>query len=274
MPDAPPGSSRLDVTWVDGASAVTRAFATSPMKLLVPRPRGPSAWIYSSSFGGGLVAGDRTSLELRLAPGTRAFVGTQAATKIYRNPQRQASGHDTVAHLSAASILVFAPDPAQLFASSTYRQRQVFHLAADASLVMVDGFTPGRVACGESWAFDHYSSRNQVLVAGRPVFLDALRLDPTDGPLVTPFRAGRHGCFATLLLLGPALQPTAQTLLSEIAAQPVSPRAVLTLAASPLLDGVVARIAGPSAEAVGRELRRWLAPVASLLGDDPWQRKW
>jgi urease accessory protein len=259
---------------VDGSSAVTGAFATSPMKLLVPRPRGPSAWIYSSSFGGGLVAGDRTSLELRLAPGTRAFVGTQASTKVYRNPTRAASGHTTVARLGAGALLAFAPDPAQLFAASTYTQRQEFHLESGASLALVDGFTPGRMARGERWAFDHYSSRNEIRVDGRTVFLDALRLDPDDGPLDAVFRGGRHACLATLVFVGPLLADAAKALLDDVAARPVESRAGLVVSASPVRGGAVARVAGDGVESVGRELRRWLAPVAPMLGDDPWLRKW
>ncbi|KAB2673464.1 MAG: urease accessory protein UreD [Verrucomicrobia bacterium] len=271
---APPGTSRLEVAWVDGSSAVTRAFATSPMKLLVPRPRGVSAWIYSSSFGGGLVAGDRTSLDLSLGPGTRAFVGTQSSTKIYRNPGRHASGHATTARLGAGSLLVFAPDPAQLFAHSTYCQRQEFHLAGDANLALVDGFSPGRVACGERWAFDHYASRNSVRVDDVPIYLDAVRLDPADGALDSPFRGGRHGCLATLVLVGPALAEAAKAVFDDVSGREVGRRDETEVAASRIRGGVVVRIGADGAESVGRELRRWLAPVAPLLGDDPWQRKW
>ncbi len=259
---------------MDGASAVTGAFSTSPMKLLVPRPRGQSAWIYSSSFGGGLVAGDRTSLDLSLAAGTRAFVGTQSSSKIYRNPSKRASGHSTRARLGAGSLLVFAPDPAQLFAESTYTQRQEFDLAADASLVLVDGFSPGRLARGERWAFDHYSSRNLIRVDAKPAFLDSLRLDPSDGPLDSPFRGGRHGCLAMLVLWGPMLADAAKAVLDDVGGRAVERRAALVVSASPIRGGVVVRVAGEGAEVVGRELRRWLLPVAPMLGDDPWQRKW
>ncbi len=272
---APPaGTARLEVALVDGLSAVTRAFASSPLKLLVPRPRGTSVWVFTSSYGGGLVAGDQTSLQLSLAPGTTAFVGTQASTKVYRNPAGRPSGHATDAHVGQDAFLAFTPDPTQLFAQSTYRQRQSFTLDPGASLALVDSFTPGRVARGEAWSFHHFSSRNLIRASGRTLCLDSLRFDPAEGPMADPFRGGRHGCFSTLILVGPRLRAAAQQLLSEVAARPVTQRAPTVVAASPLADGAIARIAGANTEAVGTELRRWLAPISSLLGDDPWRRKW
>jgi hypothetical protein len=44
--------------------------------------------------------------------------------------------------------------------------------------------------------------------------------------------------------------------------------------ASAIHGGVVFRAAGESVEAVGHELHRHLRPLAELLGDDPWERKW
>lgn len=156
------GRASLEVQIVSGESAVTSSYATSPLKLLTPHSRGQSVWAYTSSFGGGLVAGDQTRLDLRIGHGARCFLGTQASTKIYRNPAALASGHVTRATLEAGSLLVFAPDPVQAFAGSIYAQRQEFRLASDASLVLLDWFTCGRAARGERWEFSRFQSRNEV----------------------------------------------------------------------------------------------------------------
>ncbi len=273
-PEFRPGSSRLGIRRVAGSSAVTTAYATSPMKLLVPRPRGISVWAYTSSFGGGLVAGDQTSLEIVVEPGARVFVGTQASSKVYHNRDLEPCGHQTTAHVGAGSLLVLAPDPAQLFADSTYRQRQEFHLAPEASLVLVDGFGSGRVARGERWDFNHYASRNIIRVGDRTVMWDALQLDPADGGLSGPFRGGRYDSLTTLVVLGPAVREIALAILAEVGARPVERRAALIVSASPLADGAVVRLAGGGSEPVARELHRWLTPLGPLLGDEPWRRKW
>lgn len=264
----------LEVKSVFGESTVTSAYASSPLKLLVPRSRGQSVWACTSSFGGGFVAGDQTRLDLRLGKGTRSFLGTQASTKVYRNPGRLGCGHVTRAVLEENSLLVFAPDPVQPFAGSSYVQRQSFHLAAGAGLVLVDWFTSGRAACGERWAFHRFQSRNDVFLGGERIFLDSVLLDSTTGSLASSHRTGRFNCFALLLLVGEPLAAVVTDLLATIAATPVMRSAALVTSASQINHGAVLRIAGESVEQTGRELHRHLKFVYALLGDDPWARKW
>src|ERR1043165_5802957 len=86
------GHARLAVKLVSGQCTVTSAFAASPLKLLTPRSRGRSVFACTSSFGGGLVAGDQPRLDVQLGFGARCCLGTQASTKIYRNPSLLPSG--------------------------------------------------------------------------------------------------------------------------------------------------------------------------------------
>ena len=268
------GKAALEVKMVCGESAATSIFATSPLKLLTPRTRGQSVWAYASSFGGGLVAGDQTQLDLHVGKNARCFMGTQASTKIYRNPAQLPSGHVTQARLEENALLVFAPDPVQAFANSIYTQRQEFHLAPGAGLALVDWFTSGRAARGERWEFTRLQSRNDVFRSGERIFLDSISLSSAEGALTSPHRAGRFNCFALLLLVGAPLKDFAARLLAEISGRAVERRAALVTSASPVADGALLRIAGESVEQVGRELHHHLKPLAALLGDDPWARKW
>jgi urease accessory protein len=291
------GRAALEVDLVFNQSTITGAYATSPMKLLTPRSRGQSVCTYASNFGGGLVAGDETRLELRVGKGARCFLGTQASTKIYRNPHLLPCGHVTCAEVEADALLVFAPAPVQPFADSSYSQRQEFRLAPGAGLALLDWFTSGRAACGERWAFAKFSSRNEVwrdAPAPKPIsmefspsehgsteraakdclFLDSLSLDSTEGPLAWTHRTGRFNCFAMLLLLGPPLQTAAVRLLEDVSQLPIKRRGSLLISASPVADGVVLRVAGEEVGEVDGYLRRQLSTLSSLLGEDPWCRRW
>ena len=189
-PEIRKGHGHLGVEIISGQSAVTSSWASSPLKILVPRPRGPSVWAYFSSFGGGLVAGDETSVTLDIGEQSRCFISTQASTKVYRNPESRPCGHQLAATLGANSLLVFAPDPVQAFAGSRYAQRQAFHLAPGGGLVLVDWLCSGRAARGERWAFHRFQSRNEVFVGEERVLLDSLLLDSVDGMLGGPHRNG------------------------------------------------------------------------------------
>lgn len=268
------GSAHLEVELVFGQSTATSSSATTPLKLLTPCPRGQSVWAYVSNFGGGLVAGDETRLDLRLGPQTRCFMGTQASTKVYRNPLQLPCSHTTNATLGDGSLLVFAPDAVQAFAGSNYRQHQEFHLTQNAALLLVDWFTSGRAARGERWAFNHFQSRNDVFLDGRRIFVDSILLDANSGPIDSQHRTGRFNCFAMMFLTGELLREAAAAVMAEVSSRTVNRSANLLCAASPVSDGTVLRIAGEDTESVSHELKRHLKSLSALLGDDPWSRKW
>jgi urease accessory protein UreH len=58
----------LEVSRSGGKSAATRLFHRYPLRLLVPKkvtaPGADAVWCYSVSFGGGLVAGDKSGMSV------------------------------------------------------------------------------------------------------------------------------------------------------------------------------------------------------------------
>jgi urease accessory protein len=266
----PAGTGRLQFTSVRGATVLTRAAATSPLRLLNPKNAGTSAWVYASTFGGGLLGGDSISIDVDVGPHAKALISTQASTKVYRADR--GAVQRLRAHADNGSLLVLLPDPVTCFAGSRYFQEQLIDLERSAGLVLVDWLTAGRIGSGERWSFREYSSRLQIRRGGRLLVHDGLHLSPADGDLAQRLR--RFNCLATALLSGPPLKTTAARLLGSLAAAPVPRRADLLLSASPLGDdGVLLRMAGASAEQIGTSLRQYFAIVPALLGDDPWACK-
>jgi urease accessory protein len=268
------GDAALTVSMIHGLSAATTAWARSPLKLLTPHARGDTVWAYTSTFGGGMVAGDRTRLEVTVDAGARCFLGTQASTKIYRNPARLLCSHKLVAKIADEALLILAPDPVQCFAESSYEQRQHFVLAPTASLLLVDWLSAGRTARGERWNFRRYLSRNEVEREGKKLLIDALSLDSHAGALDSKFRGGRFNCLATVALFGPNLAAFAKEILGWCNAQTISPKGSLVFAASSVQEGALLRFAGTSVEEVGRAIRERLGFVGKLLNGNPWERKW
>ena len=169
------------------------------------------------------------------------------------------------------------PDPVTCFAGARYEQCQRFELERGASLLLMDWLTAGRAACGERWAMRRYQADTRVSVAGRCVAHDALRLDPDDGPIDAPHRAGRFDCFATVLLVGPAFEAAGADVARRVNAVPLRRRAGLLVSAGPLpsgFPGAVLRIAGGGAEAVGRFASELLAAAWEALGKDPRAGRW
>jgi urease accessory protein len=270
----PPAAGRGEIEVVrrhDGRSVVTRAYATSPLRLLTPINHGHAAWIYGSSYGGGLVDGDAVTLDVDLAPGAAAFVSTQASTKVYRSFRGTRSATD--GRIGPGALLVLAPDPVVCYAGSRYRQSQRFAVDAAGALVLVDWVTSGRRAAGERWQFDEYDATTEVHVAGALVLHDRLRLRAAHGDLGS--RLGRFDVLALVVLAGAGVAGEAAAIVGSVMARPLERRAPLLMSAAALRGGGCAvRLAGQSVEQVGHAIAKLLAFVPARLGDDPWSRKW
>jgi urease accessory protein len=260
----------LRVSRVGSRSVVTRLFAASPLKLLTPRNHGEAAWIYTSTYGGGLLGGDAVRLEVDVEPGAVALLSTQASTKVYRSPA--GTRVELAASIGDGGLLVVLPDPVVAFAGSSFRQWQEFDLAGRAGLVAVDWFTSGRHGSGERWQFDCYASRVIVRRDRRPAVIDAVSLTPDEGNLTE--RLGRFDALCAIVVFGADLDAFAETIVERVAAAPVGRRERLIVGASRVPDGCIVRLAGTSFEEVARAVKEYLAFVPALLGDDPWARKW
>jgi len=256
---------------LDRYSVVTQARATSPLRLFTPRTGAPAAWIVTSTLGGGLVGGDHIQLGIDVESGARALVTSQASTKVYRSSLVTRQSLD--ARVGEDAALVLLTDPITAFSGSTFEQRQSFVLGERASVVALDWMTSGRRASGERWAFERYASRVEAWRSGRRIFHDHLCLDRRDGPVQDRMR--QFNVYAIALVCGPAMTSLAAGLLEAIGAMPVERRADTVASAAPFDgDGAVVRIAGVSVETVAATLRQWLLPVTSLVGADPWARRW
>jgi urease accessory protein len=271
LPNAAPGSGALSVALVASKSVVTRAYARSPLRLLMPRNHGRAAWVFTSTYGGGLVDGDAITIDAHVAEGATLLLATQAATKVYRSPAGTSVELD--ARVDDDGLLVVAPDPVICFAGATYRQHQRIDLEGRAGLVYVDWFSSGRHASGERWQFDRFANRLTVRRDGRLAVLDALTLDGRDGDIAR--RMGRFDVVLVAAIVGSALEAEAAALFSRVSRAAVGTRADLLVGASEVgAGGCILRVAGRSVDDVGRAAREHLAFVPALLGDDPWSRKW
>jgi urease accessory protein len=266
-----PGRGALTFSRVGERTVVRHAFSTSPLKLLNPQNHSSAAWVYLASYGGGLVDGDALQIDIDVERGATAVISTQASTKVYRSPH--GASQQLHADVADGALLVLAPDPVVCFARSSYAQDIEIRVAPRGALVLVDWIGAGRVATGERWQHDHFSSVTQVWRGPRRLLYDSLLLTPEDGNVA--LRMGRFNTLVTVVVAGPPLAADAARILQEVAAMPLEKRSDLLISANPLSENaLLLRIAAVSTERAGQTLRRMLAFLRPQLGDDPWSRKW
>ncbi|KAI3466935.1 hypothetical protein Pfo_023598 [Paulownia fortunei] len=288
----------LVVERVGGKSTLTRCFSKYPFKFINPNKVGPSqtdaVWIYTITYGGGIVSGDSIAFDVTVGDGCTAVLTTQSSTKVYKSIGSKCSEQMLEASVGQDALLVVIPDPVTCFSTAKYSQIQIFRVVPESSLVVVDWITSGRHERGEKWAFSHYKSTNRILLEGNePVFLDTILLEQESHNSISD-RLQDYQAIAMIVLLGPKLkfiqnqiQEDVKKLMSQQLQLPSIRSGCSTESDSnhwlpkpsflascstfgPKGIGVVIRVASMTTESVYNFLQHQLASMEALLGASPY----
>jgi urease accessory protein len=135
------------------ATVVAGCRYTLPLQVMAPVALDDTAAVVSVlNPTGGLVGGDRLSIDVHAAAGAHAVLTTPSATRVYR-----ADGEPTVQtvrlSVGPGAVVEWVPDHTIPFAGSALRQTIDVELGKGAGLILVDAFSAGRIALGEAWRF-------------------------------------------------------------------------------------------------------------------------
>jgi urease accessory protein len=163
--------------------------------------------------------------------------------------------------------LEYLPEPTILFREARWRQRTVVHRAADSRLLLSEGWSAGRVARPEVWAFSSLDTAVEVYTAERLSLFDRMHIRPAGYPFQQlGLWAARPHLLTMCLLQTTPLPPTwLQSVQAELATSPAL--VGLSQTATP---GLVARVLADEDEV--------MTHVAQLLWrkirTDLWGERW
>jgi urease accessory protein len=255
-----------------GRTRVQRQYQRAPLYLYRPiyldGARPEMAFLYVQQSGDGLVQGDRYRIDIDCAPGTAAHVTTQAPTKVFLARQNFATQLVNLT-VGAGAVLEYLPDPVVPCRGSRLFQRTCLTAAPDATVIMGETLLPGRVAHGESHAYDRYWAETEIRRpdAAGPLCADVLRLSPAGGAHPRSIGLlGGHDVVGTLHVVTARLTPPALvTLLRHALAD--CPDVLAGVSELPGGAGASARLLGPTGRAVQAAMRAgWHAARLALLG--------
>jgi urease accessory protein len=236
----------------------------------MPGNHGTAAWVYTSTFGGGLVDGDRIRLDVSVGAGAGCLISSQGENRVYRSPS--GCSHELQAEVEDGALLAIVPDPSVCFAGARYHQRIDIGLAPTASLIFADVLGCGRTARGERWEFSRFSAELKLRLGRRLIIDERVLLDPAHGKVGQRF--GRFDAFASLLLVGRSLHEIRAQIRQRVDALPAAAGRPQLQSASTLgEDTLLIRMAAESVEDAVREIRSHLSFLPALLGDNPWARR-
>ncbi|MEB3266168.1 MAG: urease accessory protein UreD [Cyanobacteriota bacterium] len=207
---------------------------------------------------GGLVGGDRLSLELQLEPGARALVTSVAAQKVYGAvgrsrlaPEGRWARQELVGQLAAGADLEWLPQELVVFANGLYEQHQRLELAPGASWLGAEVVRLGRTAAGETLERGRWRSRLEIRRRDEGIDRWELvdRLELGGEALISPHGLSGEPVLGSLVWAAP--EPLAAEALATLLAQARADRAGLAgeMGCGALEQGLVARYRGPSSQA-------------------------
>lgn len=182
-----------------GATGIETLSENGGYRLKFPRTHARHAEAVIINTGGGVVGGDRISLDFSIGHGADAIVTTQAAERIYRSTGPDAEIHTTL-RVANGARLIWAPQETILFSGARLRRTYEMDLPSSASLLFGESMVFGRVASGEIMAGGAINDRWHVRRDGRLVFAEASRLDELlEGALRRPALLGGARAVACIL---------------------------------------------------------------------------
>lgn len=238
--------------------------------------------VFMISNAGGVLQGDRNTIEIRLGPDAQAHVTTQSATKIHEMDFNHATQTQEIT-LGDNAYLEYLPDPVIPHRHARFLTTTRVEIAPSATLLYGEILAPGRKyhRDGELFAYDVFSS---TVTAQRPadttghraeLFTEKFVIEPARNALRDVGVMGGFDVFGNVLVLTPPEQQAAIA-----AALPAEVNRAGQWAAScsrlPNEAGLVYKVLGMETEPVRDLVRRaWEAVRREVAGHEvPQQFLW
>jgi urease accessory protein len=191
-----------------GATRLAHLYQRNPLRVLFPAPLAgelPTAVLVTTS--GGLVAGDRLDIAVRLEPDTAAHVTASAAEKLYRSTGATTEIRQDL-FVGENAWLEFLPPETILFDGARVRRMTTIELAPGAGFLGGGITVFGRRACGERYKHGLLHDAWETRRAGALVWGDALHLDgDVAATIADPACFDNAAACATLILAPPGGDP-------------------------------------------------------------------
>ena len=168
-------------------------------------PEGGVCHVYLLHPPGGVVGGDRLSIDISAETGAQALITMPAAGKFYRSGGAEA-GQQVTLRIAGQSSLEWLPQETIVYEGARLNAGMNIQLAKDAGFIGWEIVALGRPAAGEGFQSGHAHLAWRIDLDGQIFYLERQRLDAE--AFAARWGLSRHSSFGTLF----AYPSTAQQL--------------------------------------------------------------
>ena len=211
--------------------------------------------------GGGYLGGDHYELDVAVEAAGTTLVTTQSATKVYRAPAAPAR-QDVRFTLGPDAVLEYLPDQLIAYANADYVQHTMVEMDPTACFMAGEVVTPGWASDGTPFRYRSVVLRTEVVMRGRTVVVDNLRLQPEEDAVAGIGFLEGHSHLGSLLVVDPRADRGLIDRVHTRLATAESRMPGLRCGVSPLpVPGLIVRALGPGSD----ELTELLLDISALL---------
>ncbi|WP_243458046.1 urease accessory protein UreD [Sporosarcina sp. Te-1] len=138
----------------------------------------PTATVYVMESSGGMVAGDRNDLTIRLLPDSQARIVQQSALKVYRSHTGVPCIQTIEVEVGARARMEWMPEVIIPFADAKFQMDTTIRLAKDATVLWGEIIAPGREKRGEVFEFESFKSNMRIYVEDVLLAMDSIHFVP------------------------------------------------------------------------------------------------
>ncbi|MBE9177227.1 urease accessory protein UreD [Oculatella sp. LEGE 06141] len=260
------GTLQLEFAHSQDKTQLSRSYAQAPLKVQRPfYPEGEGVChTVMLHTAGGIVGGDRLSVDIQLHPQAQALITTAAAAKVYRSNGAEAT-QSTAIHVASGACLEWLPQEAIVFDGARYRQELRVDLAADALWLGWDVARLGRSARGEQFLTGEWRSRIEVWQHNAPLWIDAQWLQGGSEMLTSPHGLAGYPVIGSFAIVG---RSPSQDMVEKARQLWTDGNYHGEAGVTRLMAGLLCRYRGSSTA----EVRRWFTQVWNLARLDLLQR--
>lgn len=211
------------------------------------------------SVGGGVLQGDRYTIEVSVEAGACAHVGSQGANRIHQMDANYASQHQRLS-VAPGAYLEFLPDVTIPYRGSRFSNHTDIVVAEDATVLYGEMLMSGRKHhhVDERFGFDVLSMSVDVSRPdGRQLFAEKVLIEKDDATIGFPAVMQGFDALASVLCLTPPAVAARIEARFEPTCDSETPRVMSGLSRLPNDAGLMLRVVGVESYDVRAEVRRF-----------------
>lgn len=140
----------------------------------------PAATVFIMESSGGMVAGDRNEITVKLAPESQVRLKQQSALKIYPSHTGEFCTQAITVELSEHARLEWLPEVTIPFERAKFQVDTTIRMKESSTLIWAEIIAPGREMRGEVFDYQAFQSKYKLYVEDTLIAFDSLHFKPQE----------------------------------------------------------------------------------------------